>query len=61
MANTPCEIPWEGLNENGKWVKEYHCPYKGTYTGYESEMCRVCCGEGVDEDSYPDEPYPYEE
>ncbi len=38
---TPCDYP----DENG----EYHCPYADTYTGYESEMCRVCCGLGVDE------------
>lgn len=27
----------------------HHCPYADSYTGYESEMCRVCCGLGVDE------------
>lgn len=37
----PCDIP----DDNGK----YHCPYEDTYTGYESEMCRNCCGLGVDE------------
>lgn len=61
MAKTPCETLWEGLNENGKWVKEYRCPYKETYTGFESEICRNCCGEGVDEDSYPEDDYPYSE
>ena len=40
---TPCDYP----DEYGK----YHCPYED-YGGYESERCRVCCGLGVDEDSY---------
>lgn len=40
---TPCDYP----NAYG----EYHCPYED-YGGYESERCRVCCGLGVDEDSY---------
>ena len=39
-AFTPCDIP----DENGSC----HCPYKDTYTGYEDEMCRVCCAVGVD-------------
>ena len=39
--STPCDEP----EYNG----EHHCPYEDTYTGYESEMCRVCCGLGVDE------------
>ena len=43
---TPCDFP----DENGM----YNCPYED-YCGYESERCRVCCGLGVDEDSYPDE------
>ena len=38
---TPCDIP----DDNGK----SHCPYTDSYTGYEDEMCRVCCGIGVDE------------
>lgn len=38
---TPCDYP----DDNGK----YHCPFADMYTGYESEMCRVCCGLGVDE------------
>ena len=38
---TPCDYP----DENGNHI----CPYAETYTGYESEMCRVCCGLGVDE------------
>ena len=42
---TPCE----DKDYNG----EYHCPYADTYMGYESEMCRNCCGLGVDEDEYP--------
>lgn len=42
---TPCDVP--------DCLGEYSCPYASTYTGYESEMCRVCCGLGVDEDDYP--------
>lgn len=39
---TPCEdLDYEGHS---------HCPYADTYTGYESEMCRNCCGLGVDGD-----------
>lgn len=38
---TPCEQP----DDNGS----YHCPYADMYTGYEDEICRVCCGVGVDE------------
>lgn len=38
---TPCDIP----NEDGI----YRCPYAECYTGYEDEMCHVCCGLGVDE------------
>ena len=38
---TPCDEE----DENG----HHHCPYADWYTGYESEMCRVCCGLGVDE------------
>ena len=40
-AFIPCDIP----DENGS----YHCPYADTYMGYEDEMCRDCCGLGVDE------------
>ena len=49
MSNhfTPCDIP----DENN----EHHCPFADTYSGYEDEMCRNCCGLGVDEDSYPEE------
>ena len=38
---TPCDFP----NDDGT----YSCPYADTYTGYEGEMCRNCCGLGVDE------------
>ena len=31
-----------------------HCPFED-YGG--SDRCRVCCGLGVDEDSYPEEDY----
>ena len=37
----PCDTP----DENGNHV----CPFKDTYCGYEDEMCRNCCGLGVDE------------
>lgn len=55
---TPCDTPVEYINDKGKLVTEYRCPYKKTYTGFESEMCRNMCGEGVDEDSYPEDDYP---
>ena len=42
---TPCDVPYE--DEDGN--KKYICPYADTYTGYEDEMCRNCCGLGVDE------------
>lgn len=38
---TPCDEP----DDNGS----YHCPYADIYTGYADEICRVCCGVGVDE------------
>ena len=57
MAKTPCEVPWEGINENGNWTTQYRCPYSDDPT---SETCRVCCGEGVDEDDYPEEEEDYE-
>ena len=48
MSNyTPCD----DVNSNG----EHACPFKDTYAGYEDEMCRNCCGLGVDENSYPEE------
>ena len=46
--NTPCDEPIEVI-ENGKLVKRFVCPYADTYSGYEDEMCRNCCGLGVDE------------
>ena len=46
---TPCDVPTIEYDENGKEVKTFHCPYADTYTGYEDEMCRNCCGLGVDE------------
>lgn len=49
MSWTPCDEPIVEYDENGKETKHYHCPYADTYTGYEDEMCRVCCGLGVDE------------
>lgn len=45
MDQTPCDIPY--TDENGNTV--FICPYADTYGGYESEMCRNCCGLGVDE------------
>lgn len=47
---TPCDTP----NENGIHI----CPFADTYGGYEDEMCRNCCGLGVDGDDdydYDDE------
>lgn len=50
---TPCDTPdYDGV---------HHCPYEDSYTGYPGEMCRNCCGLGVDEDSYPEEEYDEEE
>ena len=47
---TPCDEPIEEVNkETGKMETHYHCPFADTYTGYEDEMCRNCCGLGVDE------------
>lgn len=40
---TPCDVLIDG---------RYYCPFED-YGG--SDRCRVCCGLGVDEDSYPDE------
>lgn len=39
----------------------YHCPYIDTYMGSESEMCRICCGLGVDENNYPEESEAYDD
>ena len=47
---TPCDTPTEVIDfETGEVKLTYICPYKDCYTGYEDEMCRVCCGLGVDE------------
>nr|DAE28681.1 MAG TPA: hypothetical protein [virus sp. ctmTa7] len=47
---TPCDDQIAEYNEEtGKMELHYHCPYADAYTGYECEMCRVCCGLGVDE------------
>ena len=46
---TPCDIPVDVYDAKNGYHQEYQCPYAETYTGYESEMCRVCCGLGVDE------------
>lgn len=40
-ASTPCDIS----DPDG----QHHCPYADSYTGFEDEMCRNCCGLGVDE------------
>lgn len=48
----------KGLLLMAKWTPcdevdmfgKHNCPYEDTYSGYESEMCRNCCGHGVDED-----------
>lgn len=53
---TPCDYL---KDENGM----SYCPYED-YGGYESERCRVCCGLGVDEDTYDDsyeEKYEYDD
>ena len=52
MAKTECEIPQDWIDENGKMIMIYRCPYSDNPT---SDMCRNYCGEGVDEDSYPEE------
>ena len=44
---TPCDA----IGDDGL----HHCPYEKSYSGYSDEMCRVCCGIGVDESSYPEE------
>ena len=49
MNWTPCDEPIIEYDENGKERKIYKCPYADTYSGSEDEMCRVCCGLGVDE------------
>lgn len=46
---TPCDVP----DSEGHYI----CPFADTYGGYSDEMCRCCCGLGVDED--PEE-YDYE-
>ncbi len=46
---TPCDVK----DENGK----SSCPYAADYMGFEDEMCRNCCGLGVDENEYPEEDY----
>ena len=47
---TPCDIPTVEIDEEtGQEVTTYTCPYADTYGGYEDEMCRCCCGLGVDE------------
>ena len=43
----PCDIE----DFNG----QHHCPFADTYGGYEAEMCRVCCGLGVDEAEIPND------
>ena len=43
---TPCDE----TDYNGN----HHCPYEDTYMGSESEMCRNCCGLGVDEEEEED-------
>ncbi len=42
----PCEIKADYPDEEGNY---FHCPYSDTYGGYPGEMCRNCCGHGVDE------------
>lgn len=52
--STPCDTPQDWVDENGKMVQRYVCPYSDDPT---SETCRCYCGCGVDEDSYPEEDY----
>ena len=40
IKRTPCEIQ----DNDGR----FRCPFAGDYDG--DEMCRVCCGVGVDDD-----------
>ena len=47
---TPCDIPNIDYDSQGREIKSFHCPYADSYMGYEDEMCRNCCGLGVDED-----------
>lgn len=49
MAWTPCSIPDYDF-VNGREV--YRCPFSDDPT---SDMCRNYCGEGVDENPYPEE------
>lgn len=50
MIHTPCDDPvTEYDQETGKEITHYICPYADMYMGYEDEMCRNCCGLGVDE------------
>lgn len=49
MNNSNNWTPCDDRDENGK----SYCPYEDYPS--ESERCRVCCGLGVDEDSYPEE------
>ena len=46
---TPCDVPIIDYDENGREVTRFECPYADIYCGYEDEMCRNCCGLGVDE------------
>lgn len=45
---------WTPCDEVGD-DNQYHCPYEDTFSGFVGEMCRICCGLGVDQDSYPEE------
>ena len=49
QMQTPCDVPIIDYDDDGKEVEQFVCPYADGYTGYESEMCRNCCGLGVDE------------
>lgn len=45
--------PCDSTDSNGLHV----CPFQSTYGGYEDEMCRNCCGLGVDGDEEYEEEY----
>ena len=47
---TSCDnLAKEYNKETGEMEIQSHCPYANDYTGAEDEMCRNCCGLGVDE------------
>ena len=45
--NYPCDV--------ADYDGNYRCPFEDGYGGYSSEMCRNCCGLGVDESEIEEE------